>query len=187
MDVYRAGGITIANAPGTGISDDKAIYSFMPEIVEFYRMSGDVDYLLRVVVPDMQSLERFIVDYLAKIPGVSNIRSSFALKQVKYKTALPLPAKVPQPMRALGSSTASQAAIQQQAAIGQLGQRIKKRQFVDFLFGRLALGVVLKRIDVMCDFTILIPHGGHGAQVRVDFTIFAPVPDLAPPDTFGVG
>ncbi|MEP7222011.1 MAG: circularly permuted type 2 ATP-grasp protein [Novosphingobium sp.] len=36
MDVYRAGGITIANAPGTGIADDKAIYSFMPEIIEFY-------------------------------------------------------------------------------------------------------------------------------------------------------
>ncbi len=36
MDIYRAGGITIANAPGTGIADDKAIYSYMPEIVEFY-------------------------------------------------------------------------------------------------------------------------------------------------------
>lgn len=36
MDVYRSGGITIANAPGTGISDDKAIYSYMPDIVEFY-------------------------------------------------------------------------------------------------------------------------------------------------------
>jgi uncharacterized circularly permuted ATP-grasp superfamily protein len=36
MDIYRAGRITIANAPGTGIADDKAIYSFMPEIVEFY-------------------------------------------------------------------------------------------------------------------------------------------------------
>ena len=36
MDVYRSGGITIANAPGTGVADDKAIYSFMPEIVEFY-------------------------------------------------------------------------------------------------------------------------------------------------------
>jgi uncharacterized circularly permuted ATP-grasp superfamily protein len=36
MDIYRAGGITIANAPGTGIADDKAIYSFMPDIVEFY-------------------------------------------------------------------------------------------------------------------------------------------------------
>jgi uncharacterized circularly permuted ATP-grasp superfamily protein len=36
MDIYRAGGITLANAPGTGISDDKAIYSYMPDIVEFY-------------------------------------------------------------------------------------------------------------------------------------------------------
>lgn len=63
------------------------------EVMECYLMTGDSDYLLRVVVSDMQSLERFIVDYLAKIPGVSNIRSSFALKQVKYKTALPLPAK----------------------------------------------------------------------------------------------
>lgn len=66
------------------------------EVMECYLMTGDADYLLRVVVPDMQSLERFIVDYLAKIPGVSNIKSSFALKQVKYKTALPLP----QPARA---------------------------------------------------------------------------------------
>jgi DNA-binding Lrp family transcriptional regulator len=65
------------------------------EVMECYLMTGDADYLLRVVVPDMQSLERFIVDYLAKIPGVSNIRSSFALKQVKYKTALPLPANKP--------------------------------------------------------------------------------------------
>jgi DNA-binding Lrp family transcriptional regulator len=39
----------------------------------------------------MQTLERFIVDHLTKIPGISNIRSSFALKQVRYKTALPLP------------------------------------------------------------------------------------------------
>jgi uncharacterized circularly permuted ATP-grasp superfamily protein len=36
FDVYRSGGITIANAPGTGIADDKALYSYMPEIVEFY-------------------------------------------------------------------------------------------------------------------------------------------------------
>jgi Lrp/AsnC family transcriptional regulator, leucine-responsive regulatory protein len=54
-------------------------------------MTGDADYLLRVVVPDVMALERFILDRLTKIPGVSNIRSSFALKQVRYKTALPLP------------------------------------------------------------------------------------------------
>ncbi|MBI4194653.1 MAG: Lrp/AsnC family transcriptional regulator [Betaproteobacteria bacterium] len=63
------------------------------EVMECYLMTGDADYLLRVVVSDVQSLERFIVDYLAKIPGVASIKSSFALKQVKYKTALPLPAR----------------------------------------------------------------------------------------------
>lgn len=64
--------------------------SHYPQVMECYLMTGDSDYLLRVVVPDMQTLERFIVDQLAKIPGVANIRSSFALKQVRYKTALPL-------------------------------------------------------------------------------------------------
>ena len=62
-----------------------------PEVMECYLMTGDSDYLIRVVVPDMQALERFIVDFLARVPGVGNIRSSFALKQVKYQTALPLP------------------------------------------------------------------------------------------------
>lgn len=63
-----------------------------PEVMECYLMTGDADYLLRVVVPDVMALERFILERLTKIPGVSNIRSSFALKQVRYKTALPLPA-----------------------------------------------------------------------------------------------
>ncbi len=63
-----------------------------PEVMECYLMTGDADYLIRVVVPDVPALERFIVDFLSRIPGVGNIKSSFALKQVKYKTALPLPA-----------------------------------------------------------------------------------------------
>lgn len=62
-----------------------------PEVMECYLMTGDADYLLRVVVPDVPALERFILDFLTRIPGVGNIRSSFALKQVKYQTALPLP------------------------------------------------------------------------------------------------
>ena len=53
-------------------------------------MTGDSDYLLRVVVSDLKALQEFIVDRLARIAGVSNIRSSLALKQVKYKTALPI-------------------------------------------------------------------------------------------------
>jgi len=64
----------------------------LPEVTELHRMSGDVDYLLRIVVPDLQALERFILENLTRIPGIKNIKSSFALKQVRYKTALPLPA-----------------------------------------------------------------------------------------------
>ena len=61
------------------------------EVMECYLMTGDTDYLLRVAVPDMPALERFILEQLSPIAQVEKIRSSFALKQVRYKTALPLP------------------------------------------------------------------------------------------------
>jgi len=61
-----------------------------PEVMECYLMTGDADYLLRVVASDLKALQEFITDRLARTPGVCNIRSSMALKQVKYKTALPI-------------------------------------------------------------------------------------------------
>lgn len=67
MDVYRAGGITIANAPGTGIADDKAIYSYMPEIVEFY--TGEKPRLKNVETwrcSDEDSL-RYVLDHLSEL------------------------------------------------------------------------------------------------------------------------
>ena len=79
---------------------EKAIRA-RPEVMECYLMTGDADYLLRVVVPDVQAFERFILGFLSKVPGVGNIKSSFALKQVKYQTALPLPSReAPKPRRA---------------------------------------------------------------------------------------
>jgi Lrp/AsnC family transcriptional regulator, leucine-responsive regulatory protein len=62
-----------------------------PEVMECYLMTGDADYLLRVLVPDVPAFERFILGFLSRVPGVGNIKSSFALKQVKYQTAVPLP------------------------------------------------------------------------------------------------
>jgi DNA-binding Lrp family transcriptional regulator len=53
-------------------------------------MSGDADYLIRVAVVDIEALERFIIEKISPLPQVEKIRSSFALKQVRYKTALPL-------------------------------------------------------------------------------------------------
>jgi DNA-binding Lrp family transcriptional regulator len=61
------------------------------QVMECYLMTGDSDYLIRVAVRDIGELERFILEQLTPIPGIEKIRSSFALKQVRYKTALPLP------------------------------------------------------------------------------------------------
>ena len=61
-----------------------------PEVMECYLMTGDADYMLRVVVANLEAYERFLMDHLTRVPEVANIRSSFALKQVKYRTALPV-------------------------------------------------------------------------------------------------
>jgi DNA-binding Lrp family transcriptional regulator len=66
-----------------------------PEVMECYLMTGDADYLLRVVVADLEAYERFLKDHLTRVAGVASIKSSFALKQVKYRTALPLDAGNP--------------------------------------------------------------------------------------------
>lgn len=68
---------------------EKAVSSFA-EVMECYLMTGDADYMLRVVFADLGALQSFIVERLSKIEGIANIKSSFALKQVKYNTAYPM-------------------------------------------------------------------------------------------------
>lgn len=65
-----------------------------PEVVEAYSMTGERDYLLRVVVEDVEAYEHFLTTYLLHHPAVSSASSSFALKQIKFTTALPLDAEV---------------------------------------------------------------------------------------------
>ena len=60
-----------------------------PEVVEFYRMAGESDYLLRVVVPDIPSFDTFYKK-LVQTTDLSDVSSSFAMEQIKYTTALPL-------------------------------------------------------------------------------------------------
>ena len=61
-----------------------------PEIVECYSMTGERDYLLRVVVRDVEAYDRFLTRYLLHHPAVGSASSSFALRQIKYTTALPI-------------------------------------------------------------------------------------------------
>jgi len=67
-----------------------ATVSARPEVMELYRMAGDVDYMLRVVVSDMASFDAFYRQLIAEIP-LKNVTSRFAMERIKYTTALPLP------------------------------------------------------------------------------------------------
>jgi Lrp/AsnC family transcriptional regulator len=62
----------------------------MPEVMEFYRMAGDVDYMLRVVVPDMAGYDAFYKKLIAAVP-LKNVTSRFAMEKIKSTTALPIP------------------------------------------------------------------------------------------------
>ncbi len=66
-----------------------AVVEQFPEVMEFYRMSGEVDYLLRVVVPDIAAYDDFYRRLIARIT-LNDVSSSFAMEQIKYTTSLPL-------------------------------------------------------------------------------------------------
>jgi Lrp/AsnC family transcriptional regulator len=66
----------------------QAVHDF-PEVVEFYRMSGDVDYLLRIVVPDIAAYDAVYKRLIARVP-LADVSSAFAMERIKYTTALPL-------------------------------------------------------------------------------------------------
>jgi Lrp/AsnC family transcriptional regulator len=60
-----------------------------PEVVEFYRMSGEIDYLLRVAVPDIAAYDAFYKKLISRV-DIAKVSSAFAMEQIKYTTALPL-------------------------------------------------------------------------------------------------
>jgi Lrp/AsnC family transcriptional regulator len=62
----------------------------MPEVMEFYRMAGDVDYMLRVVVPDIQGYDTFYKKLISSVP-LKNVTSRFAMEKIKATTVLPIP------------------------------------------------------------------------------------------------
>jgi Lrp/AsnC family transcriptional regulator len=88
-------GVTVFVSVRTSQHNEKWFQRFtsvvesIPQIVEFYRMSGDVDYLLRVVVPDIKGYDAVYKRLIREIE-LSDVSSSFAMEQIKYTTALPL-------------------------------------------------------------------------------------------------
>ena len=96
IDPEKVGlGITVFVSVETGDHSQEWLAKFaqvvdaMPEVMEFYRMAGDVDYVLRVVVHDMQSYDTFYKKLIATVP-LKNVTSRFAMERIKSTTALPI-------------------------------------------------------------------------------------------------
>src|SRR5882724_1997285 len=90
-------GVTVFVAIETGDHSEEWLGKFaqavsaMPEVMEFYRMAGDVDYMLRVVTADMQSYDVFYKKLISAVP-LKNVTSRFAMEKIKSVTSLPVPA-----------------------------------------------------------------------------------------------
>ncbi len=82
--------VTLERQAETALEEFESEVLGLPEVMECYLMTGDADYLLRVVVPDLPSYERLLMGHLTRVKGIASIKSSVSLKQVKYRTALPL-------------------------------------------------------------------------------------------------
>ncbi|HVY56757.1 MAG TPA: Lrp/AsnC family transcriptional regulator [Xanthobacteraceae bacterium] len=88
-------GITVFVSIETGDHSEDWLKNFakvvgaMPEVMEFYRMAGDVDYMLRVVVPDMHGYDAFYKRLIGAVP-LKNVTSRFAMEKIKSTTALPI-------------------------------------------------------------------------------------------------
>ena len=91
-------GITVFVSIETGDHSQEWLKHFaevvgaMPEVMEFYRMAGDVDYMLRVVVPDIAGYDAFYKKLIGTVP-LKNVTSRFAMERIKQTTALPIPAE----------------------------------------------------------------------------------------------
>ena len=97
VDQDRIGlGVTVFVSIETGDHSQDWLDNFaqtigaMPEVMEFYRMAGDVDYMLRVVVPDIAGYDAFYKRMIAAVP-LKNVTSRFAMEKIKFTTALPIP------------------------------------------------------------------------------------------------
>ncbi len=64
----------------------------LPDVVECHSVTGDVDYVLKVIAPDLEALSVFLTEKLVALPGVNSVRSSVCLEEIKGRAALPLPA-----------------------------------------------------------------------------------------------
>jgi len=82
--------VTLTRHTEENVQDFERFVDTSPEVLECHAVTGDRDYLLRIVVPDIEAYERFLSNQLLRLPFMGAVNSRFSLRRVKYATALPL-------------------------------------------------------------------------------------------------
>ncbi len=82
--------VSLENHHAESVAQFDSAISAWPEILECYMISGDYDYMLRIVVPDMAAYETFLTKRLMQVPAIRTVNTTFVLRPKKYTTELPL-------------------------------------------------------------------------------------------------
>ncbi len=82
--------VTLARHEPTAVARFRQLVQEMPEVLECYHLTGEYDYLLKVVVRNRKHLEQFLMQTLTPVPGMDKIRTSLVLSEIKTTTAVPL-------------------------------------------------------------------------------------------------
>ena len=90
LDLLCLVGIAMQLHSQENIARARAAIAEMPEVLECWHVTGDFDYVLKVVARDLPALARFLMDTLMRLPGVAGVRSSVCMEEIKCTSALPL-------------------------------------------------------------------------------------------------
>jgi len=90
LDVVAFVQVTMARGHVGELPRFKDLIADLPQILDCYSVTGDFDYVLKVIVRDLRALSRFLMDTLMHMPGVSAVRSTVCLDEIKSTVALPL-------------------------------------------------------------------------------------------------
>ena len=91
LSVTAFANVSLERHGEASIREFSAAISNLPEVLECYAVAGEADYWLRIVVPDLPSLSRFVMNKLMTVPLVRSVKSTVALEPIKHTTRLPLP------------------------------------------------------------------------------------------------
>ena len=90
LDICVLANVSLVRHSEGAVEQFEQLVQTSPQIIECHAITGEADYVIKVVVPDMKAYDQFLQSRVFKVPGVASVRSNVVLREVKYETALPI-------------------------------------------------------------------------------------------------